>query len=123
MILRKQINRVLSCDKSLINFVKTLPNDTFIVSNQAFLLRIETGRHVRTSFFEEVWDNDSKLRNSFENVIMMANKQPICFVILPSNMLLKSVKDSTWQEKIIDILPPGFTINENQNLLLERKDY
>ena len=75
-IITKQIDRVIAAYKTLINQIRNIPDDAFIVSNRAHILRIETERNVRTVFLSKYKSSD-ELQSAFDSIKNIAQNRTL----------------------------------------------
>jgi hypothetical protein len=103
-VLTNRIKQNTRHDHDLMNLLKSLPYQAHIVSNQAQLLSLETGRHIR-SF-------DPTARNLTELAALRRHigDRMVILAMLPTNAILRSAQADTWQDETLHQISSGYRI-------------
>ncbi len=118
-VMTNQLKHMLSMNDRLAGYVHQLPDDAYIISNSADVLKIVTGRAVR--------DLDSAMpketQRLLENVVDHIEKnKPVYVLLFPSDRMLKEGAEHGWASGYLNHLPQGFSVacHTSRLLLLER---
>lgn len=91
-------------DHDLMNLLKSLPDRAHIVSNQAQLLSLETGRHIRS------FDPTAKNLTELAALRRQIGDRMVVLAMLPTNAILRSGQAGTWQDETLLQIPSGYRI-------------
>lgn len=103
-VLTNRIKQNTRHDRDLMNLLESLPDKAHIVSNQAQLLSLETGRHIRS--LEPTASNLTELEALRRHI----GDRMVILAMLPTNAILRSGQADTWQDETLRQFPSGYRI-------------
>jgi len=112
VLLTNSLRVAVANDDGLIAAIRALPADAFLVSNSGCLLRLTTGRRVRTVELSRLADTDRFLTQVTEGVPHIPAHRAVYAIVCLTNGIARGDDARHWKDHMREKLPPTIEVEK-----------